>query len=237
MIFSYLLVFLLGASFASFFQVILYRRNRGESWFKGRSKCEFCGKNLSFISLIPVFHYVLLRGKSHCCKRKLSIIPAIKEFIAGIIGLFVTYKLGLSTLAILYLILFLFYYFLSIQDIDDYSVYVSDLIFLSIYSIFFHFILYKSFNLLPVFIMGLIFFLVYYLTKKKFGLGDFFFILILTLNHDSLYMSFITLMLGFICAALYGIYLILVKNEKKDSMIPLIPFLTFGSIIHFFLLY
>jgi prepilin signal peptidase PulO-like enzyme (type II secretory pathway) len=64
--------FLLGASLGSFFAATFIRLKKGES-LHGRSLCFACKKKLRVGDNVPIFSWLLLRGKSACCQQS---IPA-----------------------------------------------------------------------------------------------------------------------------------------------------------------
>lgn len=75
--------FLLGASLASFFNLVAVRRQRGESIVAPRSHCDRCGGQLKNFDLTPVFSYIILMGKCRYCKQKFSATLFTIELAAG----------------------------------------------------------------------------------------------------------------------------------------------------------
>lgn len=86
-----LCVFLMGGSIFSFVNVIADRLPENESIVKGRSHCDECRKQLKFIEMIPVFSYILLRGKCRHCGAKLSKRYFVTEFAGGILAIYTVY--------------------------------------------------------------------------------------------------------------------------------------------------
>lgn len=80
-----ILLFVIGASFGSFLNVLIMRTVEGEQWVKGRSKCDHCEKLLPWYDNIPLLSYILLRGKSRCCHKQLSLQYPIVEAMTGIL--------------------------------------------------------------------------------------------------------------------------------------------------------
>ncbi len=89
-------VFILGSIFASFIECYSNRALRGESIVKPRSHCENCNHVLSFIELIPILSYIILRGKCIKCKKSIGAISFILEVLTGILFLLVYYRFGIS---------------------------------------------------------------------------------------------------------------------------------------------
>lgn len=63
---------MLGAALGSFSLVLAYRNHSGEDWVRGRSRCDNCHKTLRPLDMIPVFSWLVLRGKCRFCKHRLD---------------------------------------------------------------------------------------------------------------------------------------------------------------------
>ncbi|MEN9768276.1 prepilin peptidase [Vulcanococcus sp.] len=88
------LVALLGACLGSFLNVVAWRLPRDESVVLPRSHCPRCGTTLAWWDNIPVFSWLLLRGRCrHCGAAISSRYPAVELLSAG---LFVAATLGQS---------------------------------------------------------------------------------------------------------------------------------------------
>lgn len=75
---------ILGLNCGSFLNVVIYRLPRGMSLVHPGSRCPGCGTPIAPYDNIPVFGWLFLRGKSRCCKTKISPrYPAI-ELIGGL---------------------------------------------------------------------------------------------------------------------------------------------------------
>jgi prepilin signal peptidase PulO-like enzyme (type II secretory pathway) len=61
-----------GLLAGSFLNLVSDRLKRKENFVTGRSKCEFCQKELKSLDLIPVFSYLINKGKCKYCLKKLS---------------------------------------------------------------------------------------------------------------------------------------------------------------------
>lgn len=87
--------FFTGTALGSFINMAVYRLEKEQN-FGGRSYCDFCKKPLTGIALIPFFSYILLKGKSQCCKKTLSPQMPLVEFVSGVsVLLIAAYSLGL----------------------------------------------------------------------------------------------------------------------------------------------
>ncbi|MFZ2593676.1 MAG: prepilin peptidase [Minisyncoccia bacterium] len=87
-------IFLVGAVFGSFLNVVLYRMRSGRS-IMGRSSCGSCGKTLAPIDLIPILSYVFLNGRCRRCASKISMQYPLVEALTG--SLFVLSFVGATT--------------------------------------------------------------------------------------------------------------------------------------------
>lgn len=96
--------FVFGAVIASFSNVVIYRWPKGMSVVKPRSTCPHCNKLIPFYLNIPILGWIALRGKTACCKNKLSPAYLIIELVGGLSFLITYWKFGLSWVAIEYCI-------------------------------------------------------------------------------------------------------------------------------------
>jgi leader peptidase (prepilin peptidase) / N-methyltransferase len=65
-------LFLFGLLIGSFLTVVAHRVPRGESVVGGRSHCPSCGAQIAAYDNVPVFSWVLLRGRARCCGAPIS---------------------------------------------------------------------------------------------------------------------------------------------------------------------
>ena len=68
----YVIIFIIGIVFGSFYTLAVYRIPKGQDITHTRSYCPKCNHKLSFLDLIPVFSYIFLRGKCRYCKEKIK---------------------------------------------------------------------------------------------------------------------------------------------------------------------
>lgn len=77
--------FIFGLLIGSFLNVCIYRIPYKRSLL-GRSACPACGKPIPFYWNVPVFAFLLLRGKSACCQKPMSWQYPVVEFMTGLIS-------------------------------------------------------------------------------------------------------------------------------------------------------
>lgn len=233
----YLLFFLCGASLASFLQLISYRRSQKEQWIQGRSHCDFCGKNLSVVARIPIFHYFILKGKSQCCGKKLEKKYPIIEFLGGLLSILLFYKIGEISFLFWFIGGFYFLFlFLALEDISTMEVYIRDLVFLFFMALLCRIIL-GSFSIVSFALVSVACFAFHFIKKNSFGMGDSALLSILSLFHNSFIEFLWVVALGFGMASLYGGFLLFQKKGSRKTKIPLFPFLLLGSLVSFLLFY
>ena len=73
-----------GLVWGSFLNVVIHRVPRGESVVRPGSKCPACGKPIRPWDNIPVFSWLILRGKARCCGVKVSPRYPIVEALGGL---------------------------------------------------------------------------------------------------------------------------------------------------------
>lgn len=74
---------LLGLAFGSFVTALTWRLHEKKDFITGRSQCESCGHQLSAADLVPLFSWLLLRGKCRYCKKPISWVnPALEVSLA-----------------------------------------------------------------------------------------------------------------------------------------------------------
>jgi len=88
----------LGLTFGSFLNVVIYRLPRGENVAHPPSRCPGCGAQIRAIDNIPLFSWLLLRGKARCCGVKISPRYPLVELVGGLSGWAVLEKVLADTL-------------------------------------------------------------------------------------------------------------------------------------------
>lgn len=80
-----LLLFPVGLVLGSFLTVVAHRVPRGESVVAGRSHCPACGAQIAAYDNVPVFSWLLLRGRARCCGARISPRYPLTEFATGLL--------------------------------------------------------------------------------------------------------------------------------------------------------
>src|SRR3989344_1360454 len=92
----YFFIFALGTIVGSFFNVVLLRKNTGESIVKNSSRCFSCGKKLGPLEMIPVFSFLWQKGRCRHCGSKISLQYPAVELLTGLLAFMVYFKTGVS---------------------------------------------------------------------------------------------------------------------------------------------
>lgn len=94
--FIYILIFIIGTLFGSFFSLAVYRIPIKESIMHGRSYCPKCNHSLEFLDLIPILSYLFLGGKCRYCKEKIRIRYICLEILSGLVFLLFAISLNIN---------------------------------------------------------------------------------------------------------------------------------------------
>ena len=95
-IFFYIIIFMIGITFGSFYTLAVYRIPKGQDITHTHSYCPNCNHKLNIFDLIPIFSYIFLGGKCRYCKQKIRPRYLILEALSGLFFVAVAYLMGLS---------------------------------------------------------------------------------------------------------------------------------------------
>lgn len=96
-----ILVFLFGITVGSFLNVCILRIPIKESVVTVPSHCLSCGKQLKWYELLPVFSWLVLRGKCRKCKRPVSAQYPVIEAVNGLLWVLIFLIFGLVPFTLL----------------------------------------------------------------------------------------------------------------------------------------
>lgn len=233
--------FIFGAIWGSFANVAIYRLPKNENVAFPPSHCQKCKAKIKWYDNIPIFSWIVLRGKCRACKEAFSIRYPIVEIITAILFTISFLVIGWKWYLLEVLIFILGLVIITFIDLD-------------------HFIIPDKISL-PGIVIGLIGaavnperqvldavlgvilgggFLwavayVYFLLRKEEGMG----------GGDIKLLAWIGAVCGWksvpfviitssIFGSLIGIFLILKSKKGLKTIIPFGPYLAFASIIYIF---
>jgi leader peptidase (prepilin peptidase)/N-methyltransferase len=111
-------LFVFGAIFGSFLNVLIYRVPRGESVVKPPSACPACGTRIRFFDNVPLLSYLVLGGRCRDCRARISPRYFVVELAATLIPVALYLRFGLGSELAVYWPLSYVLLFLSFVDLD-----------------------------------------------------------------------------------------------------------------------
>ncbi len=116
--FFYILFFVLGAVVGSFLNVCIYRIPAEKSIVSPPSACPVCGHQIRWFENIPIFSYLLLRGRCSSCRLNISPRYPAVEALTGFLFVLTCYYYGLSAPTLVYLIFIAALVVITFIDLD-----------------------------------------------------------------------------------------------------------------------
>jgi prepilin signal peptidase PulO-like enzyme (type II secretory pathway) len=234
-LFFNLFIFLLGLAVGSFLNCIIYRLEKNESFLKGRSYCPNCHHTLAWQDLIPIFSFLILRGKCRYCGKKISLQYPLVELSTGILFVLIFNVAAFDLRTIYYLIISCFLVIIFIYDLKHYII-PDKVIYpaIALTSIFnFKFLIFK-YSILSAFGSAAFFLLIFSISRGKWlGFGDvkLGFLMGLFLGFPKILVG---LFFAYLIGAIIGIGLVLAKKKTLKSEVPFGPFLVTGTFVALF---
>lgn len=229
------LIFMFGASIASFIAVYV-ERGEDDRFFskKNRSICTKCLRKLNYFELVPIFSFLFLQGKCRTCKTKIPAKLFVGELLLGTWFLFsYLYLQGESEYNIMLPLTMLFgtnLYLLAMQDYEKMEVgsrFMNSLLCLGLLSAvvnflfaypLYDFLTYFFYPILPVLPLWLI----YFINKDWIGEGDPHIFTSIALFFG-LQFAFTLLLYSVWIGAAIGIFYLRFIHKKFERGVP-IPF-------------
>lgn len=229
---------LLGLVIGSFVSVVSYRIPRSLGFVSGRSFCDTCKKELKWYDNLPLFSFLLYRGKSRCCGKKISLRYPLIEFTSALGAVLLYFQFSLFEFITLYA---LFSILLIILVIDiEHQIIPDELIWLTLFLglLFYnHQSLFS--NLFPAFFLSLMLLTLFLMTKGRgMGLGDVKLAIPLGL-FLGLEKGIYWLMTSFILGGITASILLVLKRATLKTKIAFGPFLiiAFWIVVFYIKLY
>ena len=239
-IFTGIIIFVIGLVIGSFSNVCIYRIPRNESLVRPGSHCPQCSKPIPFYDNIPVISYILLKGKCRYCGKPIPLQYPIVELATGLFYLALYLFFGLQMITIIYMILCTLLIIISFIDLKERIIPdVLSLPFIAIGFLLSFFlktispidsllgILAGGGSLLIIAIAG-----TYLFKKEAMGGGD---IKLAAMIGAFLgwQLTLLSLFLGFFLGSIIGV-IVLIINKGKSDIVPFGPFIALGAMLSIF---
>lgn len=232
----YVYVFVIGSVIGSFLNVVIWRVPQEISFVGGRSYCPKCHKTLKAYDMIPIFSWILLRGKCRFCRSPISIRYPLIELAGALLAVwcFHRFEFTLDTIVVFIVVITL----LAVTMIDfDTMTIPNGLIIFLIFPIIILCILHPEINfinrLIGFFLISLPMYLLTLLIPDCFGGGD---IKLIAVCGFMLgwQMVLLAMFIAILAGGVYAFYLILSKKAKKGAHIAFGPYICLGVMLSMF---
>jgi len=245
----YFSVFVLGLCFGSFVNMLVFRtalrykilkfsKSNFQFSKKKRSFCDFCGRQLRWYENIPVVSWIVQKGKSRCCGKKLPVSYPLVEIGTGVLFVIFNFQFlifnsgnilgGVMGIVVITLLVLSAVFDARYMILPDFSTYI--LIGLAFFGVVF-----DEKDIVPYLVSALgaagFLGLLYLATKGKgMGLGDVKFAVFmgLFLGWPKILVAFY---LAFIVGAGWGLGMMLLRRMKRKSLMPFGPFLIGATLV------
>ena len=227
----------LGACNGSFLNCAAWRITHGESFLSGRSHCTSCGHELGVLELIPVFGWIILKGRCRHCGEKIPFRYPLTELSFALITILCLLQFDLTLLGLRNYIFLCLLFLLTLTDID--AMIIPDgchIIAILVWIAFAPFLLQGwadlGFHLLAMLVYGGGLLLVSLimdrvLGRESLGGGD-----IKLFGVIGLYMGMIGTLFVMITACLTGlIFQIVIRRKSEEKAFPFGPWIALAAAV------
>ncbi|MDQ7038458.1 MAG: prepilin peptidase, partial [Aquificota bacterium] len=114
---EYVLLFVVGLVFGSFYNVVIYRLPRNVSLITPPSSCPSCGSRIRWYDNIPLISYLILKGRCRTCGAKIPVQYPLVELGSGLLILLCYFLFGPSVDFAVYYAFFSALLILSLIDL------------------------------------------------------------------------------------------------------------------------
>ena len=253
------IIFVLGLCFGSFVNMLMYRTavryklkvhqvyKVHQVKNKNRSFCDYCGKQLNWYENVPVISWLILKGKTKCCHKKLPLSYPIVELITAVLltlnfkflifnfqSIYEIYNFQFLIKFILTLLIIVFLVFSTVFDLKymilpDFSTFI--LVGCSIFLMLSRSGGTPLQNITASLVSAGFLLILNLITKGKgMGMGD-----VKLAIFMGLFLGFpkiiVAFYVAFIVGAIIGVLLMVFKKAKKKTQIPFGPFLILGTFV------
>ena len=229
-IFLYIVIFLYGIVIGSFLNVLSFRIPKKENIVQS-SHCMNCGHKLGWRDMVPVFSYIILRGRCRQCGARISIQYPLIEALNGVLYVVVFMAGGITFSSVLYCLMTSALIVIAVIDERTYQIPVSQNLFLGLLGII---MTVYDFRHILSHIIGAVVFslflygLYYFSSCKAIGGGD-----IKLMAYAGLLLGAKNIIFAFIHACNLGsvIHTIRMQVSTRNNLLALGPSLSAGIFI------
>ena len=233
----YLCVWLavLGAVWGSFVDCAVSRWAAGERQiFVGRSRCDACGRTLTAGDLVPVFSFLLARGRCRECGEKIPADCLAAELAGTAAFVCVGVRFGLSLALGQWLCFAAVLLALSLADAAKRVIPNRLLLVLTVGRVLWFFILREDFAavleilkacIIPVALLALVLLAEKLTDREVMGGGDIKLLLAL-----ALYLNWAQLLLALLAGCVAGLAFAALAGKRRGTAVPFGPFLAAGAL-------
>jgi leader peptidase (prepilin peptidase)/N-methyltransferase len=234
---------IVGLAVGSFLNVCIDRLPAGKSLVSPSSHCDACGRRLDLLDLVPVFSYLVLRGRCRYCRAHIPFRVFLVELLSGVLFLLAFWRYGLTAqfgvtafwCCIFLVIIFIDWEHQLILNKITYPAAVIAIIILAIHTYV------PGANLLPpssTLINGLVsgailfvfFMLIILIRPGAMGMGDAKLVALIGFTSGFPLVVF-SMVIGVVIGGIVAIVLLSTKKKGRKDVIPYGTFLGIGPII------
>lgn len=231
-----ILFFIYGSVFGSFFNVVGLRVPKKESIVSPPSHCTICNRKLGLLDLIPIFSYVVLRGKCKGCGQKISPMYPLMEFTTGVLYAFAYYQIGFSLELIIALLFVSLLVIITVSDLSYMIIPDKVLLPFAIAFLILRWIIPTSpwwDSLLGAAVGFAVLFFIAIVSKGGMGGGDIklFFVIGLVLGTMN---TLLTLFLASLIGSVVGIYVLKKTGKGRKTPVAFGPSIAVAALISYF---
>lgn len=236
------------AILASFFEVVIVRSAREENFYQGRSKCDHCHQQLAWFDNLPLFSFLLLKGRCRYCHRPIACAYFWVELSAFLYGLIFAvlfqYTTVLQTIElnslVFYFLLGFVLLFVVIADLQYLIVPDFFIVLLAILAFYWQLLIGRSWlePCLALIFSSIFFYALAYLAQKilhkeALGLGDIKLMMPLAflLSWPKILLA---IFLAFIVGGFFAMLMLIIGKKKVGQALPFAPFLVVGFLLSWF---
>lgn len=240
-----IMIFVAGLCVGSFINMLVYRtavkyrliKKSAKKTNKNRSFCDGCSRQLRWYENMPVVSWIIQKGKTRCCGKKLDWSYPLVELVMGFLFLIYDLRFTIYESNILFWVLGLVIITLLVFSavFDAKYMILPDFSTIILVIIAFIGVVFDEPNILPYLYSALgaggFLLLLHLLTKGKgMGMGDVKLAVFmgLLLGYPKIIIAFYV---AFISGAIVGGTMMMIKRLKRHSLIAFGPFLIAGTLV------